>query len=463
MAGLAVDLIRAQRGGAPALARRRAARLDTIVSCARSRSVFYRRHYSGQTPGRVRLEQLPPVTKPELMARFDEWVADPAVTRAVVEAFVADPARVGQPLLGRYFVCASSGTTGEPGLFVHDRSAMAVYRSFSVRADLMWLTAGDWLSLVRRGFRWAAVVGTGGHFGGEAWMEYERRRSVWRRHTYRVFSVQQPLPALVDALEDFDPAIVTCYPSAAALLAEQQASGRLHLRPAVFETGGESTTEAVRGLLDATWGRAVRDVYAASEFDPLAFGCEEGWLHVNSDWAVLEPVEADLTPTPKGATSSSVLLTNLANRVQPIIRYDLGDSVLERPDPCPCGSPLQAIRVTGRRDDLLVFQTSGGEQVVLVPLALASVMETTPGVRRSQLVRTASDTLRLRLDLLPGVDPESTWRHATGRLRDHLARHGLHAVRVERGTEAPDPGARSGKFHQVVGGPSRPPGASGGG
>ena len=151
-------------------------------------------------------------------------MSDPAVTRAGVEEFIADPTRVGQPLLDRYFVCATSGTTGDPGIFVHDPAAMVVYRSFSVRADLIWLTAGDWVSLARRGFRWAAVVGTGGHFGAEAWMEHQRSRSPWCRHTYRVFSVQQPLPALVRALDEFDPAIVTCYPSAAALLAEQQSA-----------------------------------------------------------------------------------------------------------------------------------------------------------------------------------------------------------------------------------------------
>lgn len=452
-----LDLLRAQREGEAALARRQAVRLDALVAHARSQTAFYRGHYAALPSGRARLEQLPPVTKPELMARFDEWVSDPAVTRAVVEEFIAQPGRVGQPLLGHYFVCATSGTTGEPGLFVHDPAAMAVYRSFSVRADLMWLSVGDWRALACRRFRWAAVVGTGGHFGGEAWMEYERRRSVWRRHTYRVFSVQDPLSALVRELDDFDPAIVTCYPSAAALLAEQQAAGRLHLRPAVFETGGESTTPGIRGLLEATWGRAVRDVYAASEFNPLAFECGERWLHVNSDWAVLEPVEADLTPTEKGSRSFTVLLTNLANRVQPIIRYDLGDSVVERPGPCLCGSPLQAIRVTGRRDDLLVLRAAGGERVVLVPLAVASVLETTPGVHRCQLIQTGADALRLRLQLRPGADPDSTWPDATGRLRAYLAGQGLPAVQIERGTEPPQASARSGKFHQVVGVPSASP------
>lgn len=406
------------------------------------------------------------MTKPELMARFDEWVGDPAVTRADVERFVADPDRAGEPFLGRYYVCSTSGTTGEPALFVHDPAAMAVYRSFSIRADLMWLSRSDWLSLTRRGFRWAAVVGTGGHFGGEAWIEYERRRSWWRRRTYRIFSVQQPLDALTKQLEEFDPAIVTSYPSAAALLAEQQSAGRLHVRPAVFETSGESMAPPVRDLLRATWGRAVRNVYATSEFNPLAFECDQRWLHVNSDWAVLEPVEADHSPTPAGTASYTVLLTNLANRVQPIIRYDLGDSVLERPDPCPCGNALQAVRVVGRRDDLLVLQTPEGTEVTLIPLAVGSVVEGSPGVHRSQLIRTGPTSLRLRIEVRPGADPEPTWQQVTARLRDYLDRQGLPTTRIERATEPPEPSARSGKFRQVIAagpGPSTLGSARGGG
>ena len=86
-------------------------------------------------------------------------------------------------------------------------------------------------------------------------------------------------------------------------------------------------------------------MFAASEFQAIAIECEQEWLHVNSDWVILEPVGVDHQPTPLGEPSHTVLLTNLANRVQPLIRYDLGDSVLARPDPCPCGNPLPAIRV----------------------------------------------------------------------------------------------------------------------
>ncbi len=92
----------------------------------------------------------------------------------------------------------------------------------------------------------------------------------------------------------------------------------------------------------------------------MAFSCDHDWLHVNSDWVILEPVEKDFHPTPAGEPSHTVLLTNLANRIQPLIRYDLGDSVLMRPDSCPCGSSLPAIRVAGRHDDVLRLKAADG-------------------------------------------------------------------------------------------------------
>ena len=85
-----------------------------------------------------------------------------------------------------------------------------------------------------------------------------------------------------------------------------------------------------------------------------------------------------------GEPSHTVLITNLANRVQPLIRYDQGDSVTLRPDVCPCGSPLPAIRVVGRTNDTLSFQTDDLGEVRLLPLALGTVIEETPDVRRFQ-------------------------------------------------------------------------------
>jgi phenylacetate-coenzyme A ligase PaaK-like adenylate-forming protein len=420
---------------------------------ARERSRFYRHLYHGlPAPLTIQgLADLPPVTKPELMASFDDWVTDPGITRDRLEAFITDRSGLGVPYLDEYFVCTSSGTSGHPGIFVYDRTSIHVWRAMVLaRIDLNWLTAGEWLRLAARRFRWAALLGTGGHFAGAGWIEFERRRSRWRSRSYRLFSVQRPLTELTAALDEFDPAILTAYPSALRLLAEEQSAGRLHLRPVILETAGESSSPEARASMATVFGVTVHDAYAASECAWLAFGCDRGWLHVNSDWAVLEPVDADFSPTAPGEPSHTVLVTNLANHVQPIIRYDLGDSVLSRPDPCPCGSPLPAIRVVGRSDDVLRLTGSAGNAVSILPLAIGSVVEETPAVHRSQLIQTGPAAISLRLEPRPGADVEQMWLEATTNLRTYLTDQGLGNVSILRDTQPPRPSPVSGKFRQVI-------------
>jgi hypothetical protein len=94
-ARIALDLWRAEREGASGLARRQERRLSALLAHARTESPFYRHLYRGLPADGVELRDLPPVTKPELMAAFDDWVTDPGITRAELEAFVADPALVG--------------------------------------------------------------------------------------------------------------------------------------------------------------------------------------------------------------------------------------------------------------------------------------------------------------------------------------------------------------------------------
>lgn len=166
------------------------------------------------------------------------------------------------------------------------------------------------------------------------------------------------------------------------------------------------------------------------------------------DWVVFEPVDADYRPVAPGEQSHTVLISNLANRVQPILRYDLGDSVLERPDPCPCGNPLPAIRVQGRSADLLTFRASGGE-VRIPPLTLTQPIEAVRGITLFQVAQTAPARLELRLRIAPSANAGAVWREAEAGLRAMLADHGLEQVEIERGGQPPEQG-RGGKFREVV-------------
>ncbi len=273
---------------------------------------------------------LPVVTKSALMDRFDDWVTDPAVDLAGVTAFLADGKHIGERYLGRYVLWKSSGSTGEPGIYVQDGDALETCDALmAVHLDPARFTAAHAWRIAARGGRAALIAATGDHFASIASWQRLTRNSPWI--AARSFSIMDPLPRLVRELNAYRPAFVASYPTMLALLADERKAGRLAIDPAGLWSGGECLPASVRAEIEAAFACPVVNDYGTSECMSIAFGCDEGWLHVNADWVLLEPVDDDFRPTPPGEPSRTVLLTNLANRVQPIIRYDLGDSVVVNP------------------------------------------------------------------------------------------------------------------------------------
>ena len=359
---LLLDARRAMKQGPAAIAHRQRARFTEMVTFSRAHSPYYRELYR-DLPERTDAPVLLPVTsKKELMERFDDWVTDREVTIEKVRALVADPDRIGERFLGRYIVATTSGTTGSPGIFLVDDHSLAVTNVLMLRWLSDLLDFGDLIRIIARGGRMAMVMATGGHFASAVAAARLRKGRLGRK-IVGVFPVQTPLPELVAQLNRFRPVVVAPYASMAALLASEQEAGRLHIHPVLMTLAAEGLPLREYDRIAKAFDTKVGNSYAATECMFLSAACAHGWLHVNSDWAVLEPVDADYRPTPPGEPSHTVLLSNLANRVQPILRYDLGDSVLQRPDPCPCGNPLPAIRVQGRSADVLTFPGERGEPV----------------------------------------------------------------------------------------------------
>lgn len=425
-------------------------RLAEMVAFARAHSPYFRELYQG-LPERVEDSTLLPVTdKKTLMAHFDDWVTDREVTGDKLRAFIADPNQVGERFLGKYLAATTSGTTGTRGTFLMDNRAMAVNNALDSRLYSDTLDASDFVKIVTGGARMAMVIATGGHFVGAALVNRLLLKSkLPLANRLRVLSVHTPLPELVAQLNTFRPAILVGYASVIALLADEQRAGRLHVKPALVQLGAEGLAEGDYDRIAAAFGAKVSNKYAATECPFVSYSCEHKWLHVNSDWVVLEPVGADYQPTPLGEQSHTVLLSNLANQVQPFLRYDLGDSVVQRPDACPCGNPLPAIRVQGRAADVLTFPTAQGQAVAISPLAVSSLLEPISGVELFQVVQTAPTNLRLRLRLAPDADPSQAWRAAQGEIARLLRRHNLDHVSVERAEEPPEQSA-GGKYREVI-------------
>jgi phenylacetate-coenzyme A ligase PaaK-like adenylate-forming protein len=434
------------------LAALQAQRVASLLQHAVRESPLYRDWMKGRDPAALRLQDFPVVRKPLLMQQFDRWVTDPALRLPALRRFTSDAQRIAQPYLGRYVVWESSGSSGEPGVFVQDTGAMAVYDALEAlrRAPLQPLRR--WLDPWFAGERIVFVGATGGHFASTVSVERLRRLNPVMGRLLHSVSFLQPTRALVAELQALQPSIVATYPTAAVLLAEEQLAGRLRIAPREVWTGGETLTPCMRRFVRQAFGCPVANSYGASEFLALASECRQGGLHLNADWAVLEPVDEQGRPVPPGQPGSTVLLTNLANHVQPLIRYDLGDRVTLRPRACACGSALPLIDVQGRCDDSLRLGAASAPVRVL-PLALSTVLEEEAGLYDFQLVQRGPCDLQLNTGLR-GREASEALRRGSQALSAYLSQLGAPQVRIRcQAGRVPHP-ARSGKLQRVIGLPA---------
>ncbi len=385
---ITLDVWRAKWATRSEIETRQRRRLAEMLSFVRRQSRFYKRHFADVPEGCTDLTQFPPVTKPTLMDHFDDVVTDTAITKAEIDAFIADESKTGHRFLGRYPVWTTSGTTGEPGIFVQDDTSLALLGALPDRWVLNVLLDIDTIRrLVKHNLRQAVIAITGVHFLGASGFALLQRESKFLENRIRLFSPTQPLDDLIEVLNRYQPALLMGYATVIVELARAQRDDRLDINPAFVSPASEPVSAAQKRDIERAFDCEVREAYAATEFNPIAIECSHGNLHVNADWVVLEPVDEYYQPVEPGEPSETVLITNLGNRIQPIIRYDLGDSITMYDEHCPCGSAFPFIDVEGRQGDVLHFETEDRRDRPIFPLALSGVVEEVPGVRR---IRTRS-------------------------------------------------------------------------
>jgi phenylacetate-CoA ligase len=443
------DTYRAKKQGQSAIVQRQRKRLADMVAYARANSPYYRELYH-DLPDRVEDPTLLPVTsKKQLMPCFDNWVTNRNITIEKVRAFIENPDLIGKPFFDQYLVATTSGTSGHMGIFMWDDRYLAVNSALQIAMFTRWLTFSDLVKVIGRGLRVAVLLATGGHFVGFASTSRVRSASPLAARLLHTFSVHTPLSELVKQLNEFHPAVLMGYPTVVTLLASEQEADRLHINPVLIGLGAEGLTPNEYDRIAQTFDTKVSNLYGATEFAHIAYGCAHGWLHLNSDWVLLEPVDVNYQPTPLGEQSHTVLITNLANQVQPILRYDLGDSILQRSDPCPCGDPLPAIRVRGRTADTLTFLTSHGKPITIIPLAFESLVARIPGIEIFQIVQSTPTRLRVRLRPAEGTDPDGLWWRVHTEITRLLAEHTLIHVSVECAEEPPEQSS-GGKYRTII-------------
>jgi putative adenylate-forming enzyme len=343
--------------------------LAILRAFAYERSPFYRRFHAGlfDRP----LAELPVLTKGLLMEHFDELVTDRAVQLVDVEAHLASMTGDGR-FRDRYRVVSTSGTTGVRGIFLSDPVEWATVIASYNRAQ-EW--AGVVASPVRR-MRLAVVSTT------TAWHQSARVGASVRNPLIRTLRVNatDPLSSVVARLNEFQPQSLVAYASMHRLLAEEQLAGRLRIAPDAVMSASEVLTDTTRRLVEAAWARLPFNVYAATETAGIASECERHTgLHLYEDLVITEVVDEANRPVPADEFGAKILVTVLFSRTQPLIRYELSDSVRPSGIRCPCGRPFGLLDgIQGRREDVLELPARGGGTVRIHPLVFHDVLDRVP-------------------------------------------------------------------------------------
>jgi phenylacetate-CoA ligase len=206
-------------------------------------------------------------------------------------------------------------------------------------------------------------------------------------HRVLALPVTLPLPRLVEALNEFQPTYLQAYPSAAMWLVDEQRASRLRVSPRILVTVAELRTAEMTQRLRGTFGVRPFNLYGSTE-GLFGLECEHHQgIHLFEDTTLVENVDADGQPVPPGQPGARLLVTNLYNLVQPLLRLEVTDLVTLDPDPCPCGRILARMKtIYGRSDDVLSLCARDGGQVAVHPLHFA-LLTRDPQVGEFQVIQ----------------------------------------------------------------------------
>lgn len=382
--------------------------LKSLIQSAKRNVPFQQSRLSRVNDDRIDLESIPPTDKNAMMAAFDDTVANRVVNFADVVKTDENPHRLKLPVIkGKYIVVKTSGTSGKPSWLVCTMNDWAIQIAATyARMTRYWITPARMsLSLVRP-LKTATVAAEHAH--SMTW-QGAVSAGAWAGPFGRskFFSVIDSVDHIVEGLNEFQADHLHAYPTAAEMLARYQLDGhgRIH-PPKIITVGSEALTSIARETIVKAFPESrLVDHYGMSECLPLSTECRHGRKHINTDYAILEARDAVGNPVPEGELSDHVLVTNLTNRLQPIIRYRVEDCVRITHDGCPCGSVFPVVEVYSRKGSLIHLKNDDGNWQIFSPPIAVDTMLHTQGVSQYQIVHVRQNELEVRFQPLPFTNP----------------------------------------------------------
>lgn len=354
---------------------------------------------------------------------------DKATIRANTERLKADDAQD----LARF---NTGGSSGEPLIFFIGKERVSHDVAAKWRATRWWnVDIGDPEIVV-----WGSPI----ELGAQDRMRALRDR-LFRTRLLPAFEMSdEKVDGFLAEIRRVRPKMLFGYPSALSHFARRARARGLRMDDlgirVAFVTS-ERLYDDQRRIIGETFGCPVANGYGGRDAGFIAHACPQGGMHITAEDIIVEIIDGEGRPLPAGQ-SGEIVVTHLATRDFPFIRYRTGDVGTLDTAPCACGRGLPLLKeIHGRSTDFLVARNG----TVMHGLALIYILRDLPQVKAFKIVQESLDMTRVM------VVPEE-------RLDDSLARKIEQGFKARLGSdveiriEATDaiPAEKSGKYRYVV-------------
>jgi len=290
-------------------------------------------------------ENFPAINKEVFMQNFDTINTLGIKKDAAFDvALKAEQSRDFSPMIGKITVGLSSGTSGNRGIFmasVKERAQWVAYVLYNFLG----------LSLKKRNVAFFLRANSN---------LYSAAKS--RLIDFNFFDLKSPLDENIQKLQDYQPDVLIAQPSMLIEIAKAQQNGTINIAPQKIISVAEVLEAFDHSLLKRTFNQIIHQAYQCTE-GFLAKTCTHGTLHFNEDIVKIEKHYID-----EAEQRYHPIITDFTRRSQPIFRYELNDIIIDKKEPCPCGSIFQAIdHIEGRSDDVFIFDNSEGKSISIFP------------------------------------------------------------------------------------------------
>jgi phenylacetate-CoA ligase len=312
----------------------------------------------------------------------------PLLTKSAIRSHTEALKREGAGGLSRF---NTGGSSGEPLIFFIGKERVSHDVAAKWRATRWWgVDIGDREMVV---------------WGSPIELNVQDRLRRWRDRVLRTellpaFEMSEPkLEAFVDAIRARRPRMLFGYPSALsyiALHAERHGRRMDDLGIRVAFVTSERLYDEQRTTIERVFGCRVANGYGGRDAGFIAHQCPHGGMHLTAEDLIVETVDADGLPVARGE-AGEVVVTHLATRDFPFIRYRTGDVAVLDDAVCACGRGLPMLReIQGRTTDFVV----SSDGTVMHGLALIYVVRDLPGVQGFRILQ--ESLRRLEVQVVPG-------------------------------------------------------------